>query len=86
MIDAQLLEILVCPETKEPVRLADAALLERVNGAISAGKLRNRSGEAVTEKIDGGLVRADGKWLYPIRDEIPIMLVEEALPLPVPSV
>lgn len=82
MIDAKLLEILVCPETKEPVRLADAPLLEAVNRAIAAGKAVNRGGATVTEPIDGGLVRADGKLLYPIRDEIPIMLVEEAIPLP----
>ncbi len=83
MIDRQLLEILVCPESKEPVRAADAALLEAVNRAIAAGRVTNRGGEAVKDPIDGGLVRADGKFLYPVRDEIPIMLVEEAIPLPV---
>ncbi len=82
MIDEQLLEILACPETKEPVHLADAGLIEQVNAAIAGGKLKNRGGEAVTEAIDGGLVRKDEKFLYPIRDEIPIMLVEEAIPLP----
>ncbi len=33
------------------------------------------------EKIDGGLVREDGKCLYPIRGNIPIMLIDEAIPL-----
>jgi uncharacterized protein YbaR (Trm112 family) len=83
VIDAQLLEILVCPETKEPVKLADPGLLAAVNRAIAAGTVSTRGGERVKEPIDGGLVRADGKLLYPIRDEIPIMLVEEAIPLPV---
>ena len=82
MIDEQLLEILACPETKEPVHLADAGLIEQINAAIAAGTLKNRGGEAVTEAIDGGLLRTDEKFLYPIRDEIPIMLVEEAIPLP----
>ncbi|MEE8395644.1 MAG: Trm112 family protein [bacterium] len=82
MIDEQLLEILACPETKEPVRLAEASLVEILNRAIAAGKVTNRGGEPVKEPIDGGLVRQDGKFLYPIRDEIPIMLVEEAIPLP----
>jgi len=35
----------------------------------------------VTEKIEAALVRSDGKVAYPVRDGIPIMLVEEALPL-----
>ncbi len=47
--------------------------------------MTNRGGAGVREPIEGGLVRQDGKWLYPIRDDIPIMLVEEALPLPPPD-
>lgn len=82
MIDEELLQILACPETKEPVHLAEKELVERVNGAIAGGKLKNQGGETVSEEIDGGLVREDGKRLYPIRDEIPIMLIEEAIPLP----
>ena len=82
MIDEELLQILACPENKEPVHLAEAGLVERVNAAIKGGTLHNRGGEVVSEEIDGGLVREDGKYLYPIRDEIPIMLIEEAIPLP----
>ena len=82
MIDKELLEILACPESKEPVHPADAELLGRINDAIAGGKLKNRGGEVVGEPIDGGLVREDGKFLYPIRDEIPIMLIEESIPLP----
>ncbi len=85
MIDEELLQILACPETKEPVRLADQELVERVNAAIAAGNLKNQGGETVSEAIDGGLVREDGARLYPIRDEIPVMLVEEAILLPLPE-
>ena len=81
MIDQALLDILACPETKEAVRLAADSVIEDVNGMIEAGTLVNRGGEKVTEPIDGGLIRADGKYLYPIREEIPIMLLDEAIPL-----
>ena len=81
MIDPKLLEILCCPETKEDVSVADAALVERINKAIAQGAVKNRRGLAVTERIDGGLVRKDGKYLYPIREDIPIMLIDEAIPL-----
>jgi uncharacterized protein YbaR (Trm112 family) len=43
--------------------------------------LRNRGGQPLKDKLDAGLVRADGKFLYPIRQSISIMLVEEAIPL-----
>lgn len=85
MIDPELLDILACPETKAPVQLAPAELVERINAAIAAGRLTNRGGETLTEPIDGGLVREDGKVLYPIRDEIPVMLIEEAIALPLPE-
>ena len=80
-IDQQLLDILACPETKEPVSLADEVLIAKINAAIEAGTLQNRAGEAIKEKIDGGLVREDKKYLYPIRDDIPIMLIDEGIPL-----
>ena len=80
-IDNKLLEILACPETKEPVALADDALIARINTAIESGALQNRGGEKVSEKIDGGLLRKDEKYLYPIRDDIPIMLIDEAIPM-----
>lgn len=81
MLDPELLEILVCPETKEPVRLADEALLKRLNDAILGGRVVNRAGEAVSDAIEAGLVRDDGRLLYPVRDGIPIMLIDESIVL-----
>jgi uncharacterized protein YbaR (Trm112 family) len=79
MIDRELLEILVCPETKQPVSLADSSVVDRINARVAAGGVTNRGGDAVKEAISGGLVREDGKLLYPIRDDIPIMLIDEAI-------
>ena len=81
MLDPELLEILVCPETKEPVHLADAPLLDRLNRAIAENRLSTRGGELVKERIEAGLVREDGRILYPVRDDIPVMLIDEAIPL-----
>ena len=81
MVDQEFLDILVCPETKQPVRMADAELLDRVNAAIEAGHLSTRGGQAVSDPLTEGLVREDGTVLYPVRDDIPIMLVDEAIPL-----
>ncbi|HEO71573.1 MAG TPA: hypothetical protein ENN80_09940 [Candidatus Hydrogenedentes bacterium] len=81
MVDPELLDILVCPEDKTPVKLADEELLAKANAAIQAGTLKNRGGEKVEEPIDGGLVREDGAYMYPIREDIPIMLIEEAIAL-----
>jgi uncharacterized protein YbaR (Trm112 family) len=82
MINPELLNILRCPETHQKLTLAEPALIVPFNDAIAAGRLRNRGGNAIAEKIDGGLIREDGKFLYPIRANLPIMLIDEAVALP----
>lgn len=81
MIDPKLLEILCCPETRQDVSLAPESLVAELNARAEAGTLVNKAGQAVREKMEAGLLRADGKALYPIREDIPVMLVEEAIPL-----
>lgn len=81
LVDPGLIKILCCPETHQPVSEADATLLATLNDRIANGSVKNRSGKAVSEKLDGGLLRQDRQVLYPIRNRIPIMLVEEAIPL-----
>lgn len=81
MIDPELLAILVCPDTHQPLAEADEELVGRLNAAIEAGKLTNRGDEAVSEPIEGALVRKDGKLAYPIRQAIPVLLIEEGIPL-----
>lgn len=81
LIDSGLLKILCCPETHQPVAEAETALVAKLNEGVSAGTLKNRSGKPVADKLDGALVRSDRTVAYPIRNRIPIMLVEEAIPL-----
>ena len=81
MIDAELLKLLVCPETRTPLSVAEPELLERLNQAIAAKNIRNRAGQEVAQPLEGGLVREDRAVLYPIVDEIPTLLVDEAIEL-----
>ncbi len=80
-IDKELLAILCCPETKQAVHLADETLIGNLNEAVKQGRLKNKAQKPVTESLDGGLIRADQKILYPIREDIPVMLIEEGIPL-----
>lgn len=82
MIHPKLLDILVCPETKQAVRPADVETIDRVNQAMDDGTLRNQGGDRVKNRIEEGLVREDGKVLYPVVDkDIPVMLLDEAIRL-----
>jgi len=81
MVDAELLKILCCPETHQPLSLADAALVQRLNEQIAAGQLCNRAGKPVTRKCDSALLRKDGQFVYPVCESIPILLIDEAIPM-----
>jgi len=81
MIDPELLDILVCPESRQTLSVADDRTLESLNAAIADGRVRTRANERVREPLQEALVREDGALLYPIRDDIPVMLVDEAIPL-----
>jgi len=80
-VSQELLEILVCPETKQRVSLAAEEIINQVNARIEAGALRNRGGQAVSARVSEGLLREDGQILYIVDDGIPVMLVEEAIEL-----
>ncbi|NQT38879.1 MAG: hypothetical protein HQ581_15390 [Planctomycetes bacterium] len=81
MIDEELLGLLVCPEDQSPLALAEEPLMAQVNRVIATGQLKNRAGRVVDAAIEAALVRQDGTLLYPIVDGIPVMLIEEAIPV-----
>lgn len=80
-IDDELLNLLVCPETRDKLSLADDALVAKVNTAIQKGTLKSRSGTPIKTRIDAGLVRPDGNVLYAIIDNIPNLLIDDAITL-----
>jgi len=81
MLDPELLDILVCPETRTPLRMAGDDLLRALNRSVAGGAVRNRRGDLLTDPVTAGLVREDGRYLYVIRYGIPVMLVEQGIPL-----
>jgi len=78
-ISQELLDILCCPETKEDVHLISEKDVQKINKAIAIGIVKKRTGKSETEILNSGLLREDGKYLYPIREDIPIMLIDEAI-------
>ena len=81
MLDQKLIDILVCPENKEPVQLAEEKILAQINEKINKGEIADRAGNKVGETLQAALIRKDGKYVYPVRDDIPVMLIDHAIPL-----
>ncbi|MBS0211261.1 MAG: hypothetical protein JSS27_20135 [Planctomycetes bacterium] len=84
-ISDELLAILICPETRTPLRRADANTVARVNMAITAGRLQNRGGDTLDRTIEGGLLAKGDQVLYPIVDGIPKLLADESIRLDQPA-
>ena len=80
-VDPELVEILVCPETKLNVDLAPAETVEKINLAIRENIVLNVDGQSVKEPLQDGLLREDDKIIYPVRDSIPVMLIGEGIPM-----
>lgn len=77
MLQPELLDLLCCPETHQPLRIAtneELALVSR-EGVV------NRAGKPTAHPVTDGLVREDGAVLYPIWDDIPCLLIEEGISL-----
>jgi len=79
VIDKDLLAILACPQSHQGLREVCADSLARVNERVARGELKNVGDTLVSEALEGGRLREDGAILYPIRDRIPVLLVEEGL-------
>ena len=81
MLDPEFVKILVCPDNRTPVRVASEQEIINLNQKIEEVALQNIGGRIVNDKLDGGLIREAGDRLYPVRKNIPVMLVEEAIQL-----
>jgi uncharacterized protein len=80
-LDRTLLDILCCPVTRTPLELLPERELALLNERIAAQRVKNRDDAVVTEPLAEALVTRAGKLIYPIRDGIPVLLEEHAMPL-----
>ena len=81
MISNELLSILKCPVTGSPLQLAEDQLVSKVKSAIEEERARDRLEQKVQEQVEGGLTTDERTWMYPIRDGIPTLVLEEAIDL-----
>ncbi|MDX1433780.1 MAG: Trm112 family protein, partial [Gammaproteobacteria bacterium] len=74
-----LLEILVCPVTKTPVKLLSKDKLAILNREVEKGGVTYVNGRAVEEPLEEGLITDDGRLVYRVNDGIPVMLEDQGI-------
>ncbi|WP_298580837.1 Trm112 family protein [uncultured Luteimonas sp.] len=79
-MDRKLLDLLVCPVSRQPLALLDPAGLAAINAAAADGALRRADDSAQSTPLREALVTHDRKLVYRIDDGIPVLLAEEAIP------
>ena len=70
-----------CPETGQPLERIDDELCASLNEAVEAGELVDDNGDPVERRLQDGLVRSDGQFVYPIRDDIPNLVIADRIPV-----
>ena len=78
-MDRKLLDLLVCPASRQPLALLDKPGLEALNRAIAAGGVQRADDSPQTEPVREALITRDRKTLYRVDDGIPVLLIEEAI-------
>ncbi|HEX2082044.1 MAG TPA: Trm112 family protein [Xanthomonadaceae bacterium] len=78
-MDKKLLDILVCPATRQPLALLDKAALEAVNRAVAAGGVVRGDDSPQSEPLREALITRDRKTVYRVDDGIPVLLIEEGI-------
>lgn len=77
----ELVRILQCPITGAALRRLDGAEIEAINGRIAAGELAYVDGETVDRPLQAGLASESGAYVFPVEDDIAILLADRAVAL-----
>ena len=76
---AALVDFAVCPDNHQPLHIAPAALVERLNDLIAQRSLRDRSATLLDDRLQALLVREDHALGYAVRHDIPVLLKDAAI-------
>ena len=78
-VDGKLLEILCCPVSKTPLTVLGQEKLNKLNEAIASGVALYVDGKKIATPLQEGLITGNGKVIYAVQDNIPVLLEEQGI-------
>ena len=79
-VSEKLIEILVCPRTKQNLRNLEADIVARVNQEIEKGDVKYYDGSPVEDALHEALITEDRKVIYRVDQGIPVLMIERGIP------
>ena len=78
-MDPNLLNIICCPVTRGKLSIATPEQLALINAEIANSTLKKLDGSIAEKPQSKALINATKTLLYPIEEDIPILLEKEAI-------
>jgi uncharacterized protein YbaR (Trm112 family) len=79
MITNEILTLLVCPESRQPLKRADVCTVARLKDMAENGLLQTVTGKGSPSEFEDILVREDGAVGYLVRGGIPLLLADHGI-------
>ena len=79
-VSEKLIEILMCPRTKQSLRNLEHDIVERINKEIEKGEVKYHDGSPVEDALDEALITEDRKVIYRVDQGIPILMIDRGIP------
>jgi len=78
-MDNKLLDLLVCPASRQPLSRVGQAELAALNDAIDGGNVLRNDGGRQADPLSEALITRDRRTVYRVDDGIPVLLIEEGI-------
>ncbi|THB70028.1 MAG: Trm112 family protein [Gammaproteobacteria bacterium] len=78
-VNAKLLEILCCPQTKIPVEVMEGEELAALNKKVEGGGIKYIDGSMVEEPLVEALITKNREVIYRVDDDTPVMIYEKGI-------
>ena len=79
-IERELLDLLCCPVTRQPLTVLEAKQLAKINQQIERGAVRSSDGQAIAQPLEAGYITQDGQTVYRVEDGVIVLLPSARIP------